>query len=69
MHFDTKNWIKIYKMRVIYNEEDMINSNQVKKNKKKQGHHKISPKLGRNLLKLAKIGKIGIMCILTHKKL
>ena len=45
-------------MRVIQTKEPMISYYQLKKNwKKKQEHHKIRPKLGRNQQKLRKIGK------------
>ena len=36
MHFDPKKYTKNYKMRVIYNKEDMISYYQLKKNWKKK---------------------------------
>ena len=46
----------------------MISYNQLKKIGKKQVHPKIMPKLGRNLSKLAKIGKKQVLCAFETKK-
>ena len=35
MHFDAKKYTKNYKMRVIYNKEDMISDYKLKKNQVK----------------------------------
>ena len=51
-------------MKVFQNKEHMIICAQLKKNrKKKQGRPNIRPKLGRNLSKLAKIGKKFVLCV------
>ena len=49
MHFDPKKYTKNYKMRVIYNKEDMISYYQLKKNwKKKQGRPRNQVKVVKN---------------------
>ena len=53
MHFDAKKYTKSYKMKVIYNKEDMISYYQLKKIEKNRGGSKIRSKLS----KMRKIGK------------
>ena len=45
MHFDPKKYTKNYKMRVIYNKEDMISYYQLKKIEKNRVGQKIRSKL------------------------
>ena len=55
MHFDPKKYTKNYKMRVIYNKEDMISYYQLKKNWQKVGR---SENLVKKRSKMRKNGKI-----------
>ena len=54
MHFEPKKYTKNYKMRVIYNKEDMISYYQLKKIGKKVGE---AQKLGKSCKKMRKFDK------------